>query len=75
MNLFPFLRKKCDTANLAKERLQVAVGHSNPNDIIAIIKSDILDILSKYDEVSQNAINFRHDKKKSMLKLAIPVQI
>ena len=72
---FPFIKKKCDTASLAKERLYKAVGHSKPRDLIAIIKSDLIETLSKYEEVSLNAINLRHDKKKSMLKIAIPIHI
>ena len=73
MSFFQYFQKsKCDTADLAKDRLQ-ALGNRQPTNIIHTIKEDILELLSGYKEVAIQNVSVKHDKKRSTLNLAIPI--
>lgn len=80
MSLLQFFRpKKKDTANLAKERLQIIVaerrnqGSSNPS-YLPQLKEDILQVLSKYVSVDPSMVNVsleQGDDDLSVLELNI----
>jgi len=73
MSFFHYFQKnKCDTANLAKDRLQ-ALSNPQPQSIISALKEDILALLSGYKEVAVQKVSIKHDKKRSTLNLAIPI--
>ncbi|GLT15722.1 MAG TPA: cell division topological specificity factor MinE [Vibrio sp.] len=80
MSLLQFFRpKKKDTANLAKERLQIIVaerrnqGSANPS-YLPQLKEDILQVLSKYVSVDPSMVNVsleQGDDDLSVLELNI----
>lgn len=80
MSLLQFFRpKKNDTANLAKERLQIIVaerrnqGSANPS-YLPQLKEDILQVLSKYVSVDPSMVNVsleQGDDDLSVLELNI----
>ena len=80
MSLLQFFRpKKKDTANLAKERLQIIVaerrnqGSTNPS-YLPQLKEDILQVLSKYVSVDPSMVNVsleQGDDDLSVLELNI----
>ncbi|WP_105902440.1 cell division topological specificity factor MinE [Vibrio gangliei] len=79
MSLLQFFRpKKKDTANLAKERLQIIVAErrnqgSSPS-YLPQLKEDILQVLSKYVEVDPSMVNVsleQGDDDLSVLELNI----
>lgn len=80
MSLLQFFRpKKKETANLAKERLQIIVaerrsqGSANPS-YIPQLKEDILQVLSKYVSVDPSMVNVnleQGDDDLSVLELNI----
>lgn len=80
MSLLQFFQpKKKDTANLAKERLQIIVaerrnqGSANPS-YLPQLKEDILQVLSKYVSVDPSMVNVsleQGDDDLSVLELNI----
>lgn len=68
-----FKKHKCETADHAKSRLH-AMSKKPRSNIIDTIREDILSMLSSYQEVSSKNIKFTHDKKRSILNLAIPLK-
>ncbi|MFV0575640.1 MAG: cell division topological specificity factor MinE [Vibrio sp.] len=80
MSLLQFFRpKKKDSANLAKERLQIIVaerrnhGSANPS-YLPQLKEDILQVLSKYVAVDPSMVNVsleQGDDDLSVLELNI----
>lgn len=65
MGLFSFFRteKKKNTANLAKERLQILIAHEHadtskrPPDYLPKLRDEILVVIRKYVNVSDNDVN------------------
>lgn len=68
-----FKASKCETANQAKERLQ-ALGNKQPTNIISALKEDIMNAISGYQEVILQQVTVKHDKKRSVINLAIPLK-
>jgi cell division topological specificity factor len=66
------------TANKAKERLQIIVAHQRANrpsvDFLPRLKEDILKVISKYVEISEEQIQIHLDTKEqncSVLELNV----
>ncbi|MET1255297.1 cell division topological specificity factor MinE [Aliikangiella maris] len=61
-----FKSKKKNTASLAKERLQIIVAHERKNrsgpDYLPQLKQDIIQVVSKYVQVSEENINIELDE-------------
>jgi len=68
MNFFDFFRfKRKTSASIAKERLQIIVSHerrrpSTP-DFLPQLQQDILGVVRKYVQVSENQIKLSLDRK------------
>ncbi|HIP95577.1 MAG TPA: cell division topological specificity factor MinE [Leucothrix sp.] len=70
MGLLSFLKrkKKRNTANLAKERLQILIAHEHANksqhppDYLPKLKDEILQVIRKYVHVSEQDVNVNVEK-------------
>ena len=70
MGLFSFFRqeKKKNTANLAKERLQILIAHEHadnskkPPDYLPKLRDEILVVIRKYVNVSDKDVNVNVEK-------------
>lgn len=65
MGLFSFFKKekKKNTANLAKERLQILIAHEHANksskapDYLPKLRDEIIEVIRKYVHVSDKDVN------------------
>ncbi len=70
MGLLSFFKqkKKKNTANLAKERLQILIAHEHANksrqapDYLPKLKDEILQVIRKYVHVSEKDVNVNVEK-------------
>ncbi|MFT4928551.1 MAG: cell division topological specificity factor [Phenylobacterium sp.] len=76
MALLDYFRKpKKQTANLAKERLQIIVAHqrsqrnSNTPDYLPQMKKDILDVIRKYVEIDIDQVSVQLEQKDDSLSV------
>lgn len=77
--LIDFLRGKSrNTANVAKERLQIIISHENAvNNVhnlnLPQLKQDLLKVITKYIQVDENKINIQleNDNNISVLEMSI----
>lgn len=76
MNILSFLNlKKDDTANIAKRRLQIAVGKASLDidSMVSELQSVINHALSKY-AIQEDTIEFSHTKKKNKVQFKVGVE-
>ena len=61
MSLFNYLRKKRNTATVAKERLQIIISHERSQrsnaDYLPKLKEEILTVIAKYIPISRDQVN------------------
>lgn len=66
MSIFNFLRKKKDTASVAKERLQIIISHErqkqNAPDYLPQLQKEILDVIAKYVDIDRDQVKVQLDK-------------
>ncbi len=70
MGLFSFFKqnKKKNTANLAKERLQILIAHEHADksrqapDYLPKLKDEILQVIRKYVQVNEKDVNVNVEK-------------
>ncbi len=70
MGLFNFFKKekKKNTANLAKERLQILIAHEHDNsskkapDYLPKLQEELMVVIRKYVKVDDNAVNVKVEK-------------
>nr|WP_321465052.1 cell division topological specificity factor MinE [uncultured Desulfobulbus sp.] len=62
-----FKSKKTGTASVAKERLQIIVAHerrrANTPDFLPQLQNDILEVVRKYIQISEDQIKLSVDKQ------------
>ncbi len=67
LDYFRHTKKEKQTANRAKERLQVIVAHQRANrpavDFLPNLKKDILQVICKYVKISEEEIEIKLDNK------------
>ena len=68
MSLFDYFKKKDKpTATVAKERLQIILAHEhakrNEPDYLPALKQEILEVVSKYIHIDQEAISVNLDRE------------
>ena len=72
--LLPFFtRKKCHTAQCARNRLHASV-RSSSSDMISNIKNAIIETLAQYPNIEENKVTFFTDKKKAALCVTVPLR-
>jgi len=70
MGLFSFFKKekKKNTANLAKERLQILIAHEHSDaslsapDYLPKLQKELISVIRKYVKVSDDAVNVKVEK-------------
>jgi cell division topological specificity factor len=81
MSLLQFFKSnKCnDSATVAKERLQILVAHErlgrNGHDFLPAMKQDIMKVIEKYFQVTDNSISVRLDNEGDYSMLEVNVQL
>ncbi len=78
MSLLDYFRiSRTNTANVAKERLQILVAHErserNKPSYLPMMQQELLEVVRKYVDVDQNAItvNIEQDDQHEILELNI----
>lgn len=66
MSLFKYLRKRKDSASVAKERLQIIISHersqrTNP-DYLPKLQEEILEVIAKYVPIDKEQVKVNLDK-------------
>ena len=60
MSLFSYLRKRHNTASVAKERLQIIISHErsqrNTPDYLPQLKEEIIAVIAKYVPVTRDKV-------------------
>jgi cell division topological specificity factor len=72
MSLLDYFRsQKKSSASLAKERLQIIVAHERSNrgtpDYLPQLKQDILDVIRKYVDISQDQVQVQLEQNEDDL--------
>ena len=71
--------KEDNSATTAKERLQIIVAHERMNrsspDMLPAMQKDILDVVRKYIDISEDDISIRLDRDKDCSVLEVNVQL
>ena len=66
MSLFKYLRKKKDTASVAKERLQIIISHerqkNNSPDYLPKLQQEILEVIAKYVDIDKDQVKVQLEK-------------
>ncbi|WP_367605906.1 cell division topological specificity factor MinE [Legionella sp. W05-934-2] len=66
MSLLKFLRKRPNTASVAKERLQIIISHERSQrsqpDYLTKLQDEILEVIAKYVPISRDQVNVTLEK-------------
>ncbi len=66
MSIFKYLRKRKDTASIAKDRLQIIISHErtkrNSPDYLPKLQEEILEVIAKYVKVDKKQVKVQIDK-------------
>jgi cell division topological specificity factor len=79
MSLFSYLRKRHNTASVAKERLQIIISHErsqrNTPDYLPQLKEEILAVIAKYIPISREkvSVNLERTDDSSILELNVTI--
>ena len=79
MSLFDYLRKRRNTASVAKERLQIIISHErtqrNTPDYLPQLKEEILAVIAKYIPIAKDKVNVTIDRQgdSSILELNVTI--
>ena len=61
MNLFTYLRRRNNTASVAKERLQIIISHERSQrstpDYLPKLQEEILAVIAKYIPIDRDKVN------------------
>ena len=78
MSLFSLFRKK-GSAPVARERLQILLAHersmSGKTDLLAILREEILAVITKHISVSDDHVQVKMDRGDKVSMLEIDVEI
>jgi|TARA_B100000700_G_scaffold20847_1_gene20280 cell division topological specificity factor len=80
VKLLDFLkRERKKTANVAKERLQIIVAHQRSQrdqpDYMPMLERELLEVIRKYVQVDQDAINISLDREDDCSVLELNVTL
>ena len=77
MSIFNYLRRRKDTASVAKERIQIIISHErsqrNAPDFIPKLQEEILAVIAKYVPINRDKISVNVERldDSSVLELNI----
>ncbi len=79
MSILNFFRKRTESASVAKERLQIVLAHEragrNAPDFLPLLQKEILAVVAKYLEVSDEMIKIQLEKVGETSMLEINVEL
>jgi cell division topological specificity factor len=79
MSLLNFFRKRTESASIAKERLQIVLAHEragrNAPDFLPLLQREILAVVAKYLDVSDEMIKIHLEKVGETSMLEINVEL
>lgn len=80
MGLFDYFRnEKKTSASVAKERLQILIAHErldrNGPDFLPAMRRDIMDVVRKYVEISEDQVNVEYEKGSDVDVLALNIAL
>ena len=79
MSLLNFFRKRTESASVAKERLQIVLAHEragrNAPDFLPLLQKEILAVVAKYLDVSDEMIKIHLEKVGETSMLEINVEL
>lgn len=66
MSLFKYLRKKKNSASVAKERLQIIISHERSKrdepDYLPKLQEELLEVISKYVKIEKDKVKVQLEK-------------
>ena len=78
MSLFGFFRSR-STAPVARERLQILLAHERAvvggSDLAAILREEILAVISKHVAIDQDKVQVKLDRGGSVSTLEIDIEV
>ncbi len=79
MSILNFFRKRTESASVAKERLQIVLAHERAGrtapDFLPLLQKEILAVVAKYLEVSDEMIKIHLEKVGETSMLEINVEL
>ena len=79
MSLLNFFRKRTESASIAKERLQIVLAHEragrNAPDFLPLLQKEILAVVAKYLDVSDEMIKIQLERVGETSVLEINVEL
>jgi cell division topological specificity factor len=79
MSLLNFFRKRTESASIAKERLQIVLAHEragrNAPEFLPLLQKEILAVVAKYLDVSDEMIKIHLEKVGETSMLEINVEL
>lgn len=79
MSLLNFFRKRTESASIAKERLQIVLAHEragrNAPEFLPLLQKEILAVVAKYLDVSDEMIKIHLEKVGGTSVLEINVEL
>jgi cell division topological specificity factor len=79
MSLFTYLKRRRNTASVAKERLQIIISHErsqrNTPDYLPQMKEEILSVIAKYIPITREKVNVNFERlgDNSILELNVTI--
>jgi len=79
MGLLDFFTKRKDSANIAKDRLQIILAHErqlNSAPFLEDLRKDLIAVISKYVKIDPSKIDVKleRDKRFEILEINIPLR-
>lgn len=66
MSIFKYLRKRKDSASVAKERLQIIISHERSQrdepDYLPKLQEELLEVISKYVKIDKDKVKVQLEK-------------
>ncbi len=76
---FQFRPKKAQTAQAAKERLQILLAHeraeTSARDIMPLLQRDILEVIRRHMQIDSEAVDIRMERENDRSSLEINIEL
>lgn len=79
MSIFSWTRKRRETADVARYRLRILLAHEKSvtanNDLVAILRNEILQSVAKYVPVAIDQVDVSMDRTDTLSTLQIDIRL
>lgn len=76
---FSFRPRKANTAQTAKERLQILLAHERSSgsspDYLPLLQRDILEVIKRHMQIDGEAVDIRMERGKELSSLEINIEL